>query len=131
VHVLVAAAFLGPRPGDGYSVNHLNGDKADNCVENLEWATARRQQMHALEHGLKDHASVHALTDEQALEVFNDRETSGREFARRFGVSTMTISAIRRGRSYRWVTGMVKPPELLVWQACTDECECRCHYRRR
>lgn len=38
VHVLVAAAFLGPRPA-GYDVMHLNANRADNRVENLRYGT--------------------------------------------------------------------------------------------
>jgi len=38
VHVLVAEAFHGPRP-EGMDCCHLNGDKTDNRVENLQWNT--------------------------------------------------------------------------------------------
>ena len=43
VHRLVAAAFCAPR---GDVVNHLNGDKADNRAENLEWTTQRENNIH-------------------------------------------------------------------------------------
>lgn len=39
VHQLVAQAFIGPQPA-GYHVNHINGIKTDNRVENLEYVTA-------------------------------------------------------------------------------------------
>lgn len=44
VHRLVAAAFCAPR---GDVVNHLNGDKADNRAANLEWTTARGNNLHS------------------------------------------------------------------------------------
>lgn len=46
VHRLVAGAFLGEI--DGYQVNHLDGDKANNNLWNLEICTATQNQQHSL-----------------------------------------------------------------------------------
>lgn len=35
VHALVAQAFLGNRPSQDHWIVHLNGDRSDNCVDNL------------------------------------------------------------------------------------------------
>lgn len=55
VHRLVAEAFL-PNPDSKPEVNHRNGNKADNRIGNLEWATTSENQVHAYDNGLKEAA---------------------------------------------------------------------------
>lgn len=99
VHRLVAEAFI-PNPESKKTVNHIDGDKSNNRVENLEWATYSENQYHSKRTGLAKvgHEHVQAkLTLEQRN--FIDKNYSPRhkdfgcnELARRFGVSNATIS---------------------------------------
>jgi DNA-binding NarL/FixJ family response regulator len=101
VHRLVAEAFI-QRPADCNEVNHLDGDKANNHVANLEWTTHARNLQHAAQAGL--HASTY-LTPADVREV-RRLLASGRSLsaiAKDFGVSHSAISHLKHGRSWAWL----------------------------
>ena len=52
VHILVASAFI-PNADNKREINHIDGNKSNNSINNLEWVTRRENLEHAYNTGLK------------------------------------------------------------------------------
>jgi len=48
VHIAVAIVWIGPKPGDEFECDHLNGITTDNRVENLQWVTPAENRKRAV-----------------------------------------------------------------------------------
>lgn len=111
VHRLVALAFI-DNPENKPQVNHINGDKSDNRVENLEWCTPSENHYHAVAWGLRksgENNSRAKLTNEQARYVRDNPDGLTQwELADKFGVSKAAISQIERGITYADAGGKIR-----------------------
>jgi hypothetical protein len=52
VHRLVMMGYEPIDNPEDYQVNHIDGDKTNNCLDNLEWCTAKENSIHAVRTGL-------------------------------------------------------------------------------
>jgi len=107
VHRLAAEAFI-PNPDGKDEVNHLNGDKRDNAVVNLEWVTPSENMMHAFRTGLMPRGeAMRAGKKLTAHEVRTIRRTGTMlpkaTLAKKYGVCPRTIRDIMTRETWRWL----------------------------
>lgn len=105
---LVATAFIGPRP-QGMVINHIDGNKSNNSVENLEYCTPSENTLHAIKMGLRsqpkgeNHPRAKLTNDQvcQIRDLINQGKMSQRKIARIFGICPATITQIKNGKQWK------------------------------
>jgi hypothetical protein len=99
VHRLIALTFIGP--SNGCDVNHINGDKRDNRLANLEYLTRGDNHRHAYATCLRAPVGK-KLTDEQVRCIAEMRgQAIQTVIARQFGVSRSTIAFIHNRKRHQ------------------------------
>lgn len=114
VHRMVAIAFI-ENPDNKEYVNHINGNKLNNRVDNLEWVTASENSIHAVATGLSpigEAKTLAKLTEKDVLEIQAAFEAGEKDFvlAEKYGVTSGVISSIRLGKTWKHVSGKVFAP---------------------
>ena len=108
LHILIAKAF-NPNPDNKPTVNHFDGNKFNNCIENLVWATCKENNEHAYKTGLKKLGENNAqakLTNEQVRWIrenciLGDKKLGAKALAKSFGVTKAVILNIIHYRTYK------------------------------
>lgn len=116
VHRMVAIAFI-PNPENKPFVNHIDGNKQNNVVTNLEWVTAQENTLHAVASGLIKIGSEHhqsKLTEKEVHEIKNLMLLGERDvvLAERYNANTGVMFGIRAGRIWKHVMPGVELPLL-------------------
>lgn len=104
VHILMAKTFL------SHVVNHKDGNKENNNIENLEWVTQKENISEAIKMGTHNtrgsNHGMHKLTEDNIRLIrkrYSNRETPCRVIADEFGVSGQTINLILLGRKWKHI----------------------------
>lgn len=102
IHRLIALAFI-PKPDShgNYVVNHKNGVKSDNRIDNLEWTTSQENNVHAIKNSLRGYKTRITLEKINEIHRLKKIGNTAKEISEKFNVSIDTIYSIIRKQSYR------------------------------
>jgi hypothetical protein len=104
VHRIIAEAFI-PNPNEHPFINHIDADKKNNDISNLEWVTPSENIRHAYRMGLLKNlkgelCANHKLTDKEFNEIFYSN-MEPKALAVAYAITEKYVKAIKSGRYFR------------------------------
>lgn len=113
IHKIVAQTFI-PNPENKRTVNHIDGNKLNNNVENLEWSTYSENLKHAYKNGLnywtpkkgRDYipvSQIDYLTGEKVAEYFSIAEASRQTKTQSSSIRDCVAHSINIANNYVWI----------------------------
>ena len=96
LHRLIAEAFI-PNPQNFPQINHKDGNKDNNCVENLEWVTTKQNQKHCRDFLNPKYKKINS---DIAEVIKKEKGLTHRELAKKYGLGKTEIGYILQGK--RW-----------------------------
>lgn len=108
VHRLVAKTFI-PNSDNKATVNHIDGDKKNNHISNLEWATQTENGNHAIRTGLRimpvGENHHHSILTVELIEKIKAKYVKGvygyKCLEKEFGIKWCTIAAVLTERNWK------------------------------
>ena len=106
LHRIIATVFI-PNPNNLPEVNHIDGVKANNKVNNLEWCTHEYNMQHEVEFLKQRNCEKHwfnILTEEKVKEIHKlckDGEIKYKDIAKLYGIFPQEVSDIAKGVLWR------------------------------
>lgn len=129
IHRIVMNCFKPIENSDQLEVNHIDGNKLNNCILNLEWCTRQENMIHAMRTGLNPSPRLDEPTVNKICQLLLDKTKRIKDISLELGVPVSIIEEISQGVAYRYISkeyGLTKRKPGQIFS--NDEINLICEY---